>query len=104
MREQSWADQIIHRFDKILQALPKHHSPIKNIAQLPTNDQLSTTEKAHSATLMRINHSGEVCAQALYLGQGLVARDKKLAEQLYQAAEEEQAHLSWCHNRLVELN
>ncbi len=104
MREQSLSDQIIYRFDKILQALPKSHPPTKNIAQLPVNDQLSAPEKAHSARLMRINHSGEVCAQALYLGQGLVARDKKLAEQLYQAAEEEKAHLTWCKNRLAELN
>jgi ubiquinone biosynthesis monooxygenase Coq7 len=52
---------------------------------------------------MRINHTGEVCAQALYLGQALVARDPALAQHLYQAADEERAHLYWCANRLEEL-
>jgi ubiquinone biosynthesis monooxygenase Coq7 len=77
---------------------------MKTIAQLPENDQLSAAEQAKSAALMRINHSGEVCAQALYLGQAFVARDKKLAKQLYQAADEEQTHLQWCKKRVAELN
>lgn len=77
---------------------------MKTIAQLPQNDQLSVAEQAKSATLMRINHSGEVCAQALYLGQALVARNKELAKQLYQAADEEQTHLKWCQERIIELN
>lgn len=98
MRENSLADQMIYRFDKILKALPKSHSPLKTIAQLTPSDQIT------SAALMRINHSGEVCAQALYLGQAFVVRDKKLAEQLNQAAEEEQNHLNWCRERLTELN
>lgn len=74
----------------------KNPSPIKTIAQVRTKNQ--------SAALMRVNHSGEVCAQALYLGQAFVARDKKLAAQLYEAAKEEQIHLKWCKDRLTELN
>lgn len=65
---------------------------------------LSNTEQATSAALMRVNHSGEICAQALYLGQAFVARNKELAKQLNQAAEEEQNHLTWCRERLTELN
>lgn len=53
---------------------------------------------------MRINHTGEICAQALYLGQALVARDSALAAHLYQAADEERAHLHWCAQRLEELH
>lgn len=52
---------------------------------------------------MRINHSGEVCAQALYLGQALVARNPRIARHLHQAAAEEKAHLSWCARRITEL-
>jgi len=112
MKENSLADQIIHRLDKILNALPKGIPSIKTIAQLPEKgqpdpyrtDTLSAVEQTASAALMRINHSGEVCAQALYLGQAFVARDKKLALKLYEAAEEEQTHLKWCKQRLIELN
>lgn len=65
--------------------------------------ELNSTEKAHSAALMRVNHSGEVCAQALYLGQALVARDSNLANELHRAAKEEQIHLRWCKTRIQEL-
>jgi len=119
MRKNTLADLVIYRFNKILKALPQSSSPIKTIAQICPDDQssasspdphpalratFSSVEQARSAALMRINHSGEVCAQALYLGQAFVARDKALADQLYEAAEEEQTHLKWCHDRLTELN
>ncbi len=66
--------------------------------------ELSEVEKNHSAGLMRVNHSGEVCAQALYRGQGLTADLKKTRKQMQKAAEEELDHLSWCNKRLSELN
>lgn len=53
---------------------------------------------------MRVNHTGEVCAQALYLGQAMVARDPALAATLTDAAAEEHDHLVWCAQRLAELN
>lgn len=59
--------------------------------------------KKRSAALMRVNHTGEVCAQALYLGQAFVARSQKLANELFSAAKEEEAHLNWCKNRLTTL-
>jgi 3-demethoxyubiquinol 3-hydroxylase len=62
----------------------------------------SDTKKA--ASLMRVNHTGEVCAQALYRGQALVADSQALIEHLNQAADEEQAHLQWCADRLKELH
>ncbi len=52
---------------------------------------------------MRVDHTGEVCAQALYQGQALTARDRRVAERLVQAAEEENDHLIWCERRLEEL-
>lgn len=64
---------------------------------------LEEGERRHSAGLMRINHAGEVCAQALYLGQAAVTRDPRLQRHLVEAAEEEADHLAWCARRLQEL-
>ena len=61
-------------------------------------------ERRHAAGLMRINHTGEVCAQALYVGQAAVARDEATREQLLHAAQEETDHLAWCADRLRELD
>jgi ubiquinone biosynthesis monooxygenase Coq7 len=69
---------------------------------LPESD-LTPDQKKHSAALMRINHAGEVCAQALYHGQGLVSRHQEVREKMQQAAIEEGDHLAWCSRRLTEL-
>ncbi len=65
---------------------------------------LDASERRHAAGLMRINHTGEVCAQALYLGQAAVARDQQTRQHLLDAAQEEQDHLAWCGDRLHELD
>jgi ubiquinone biosynthesis monooxygenase Coq7 len=65
---------------------------------------LDEAERRHAAGLMRINHVGEVCAQALYVGQALVARDGATRAQLLHAAQEETDHLAWCADRLRELD
>lgn len=65
---------------------------------------LSDEERVHAAGLMRINHVGEVCAQALYCGQALVARDPATRSHLLHAAQEETDHLAWCASRLRELD
>ncbi|HTM69917.1 MAG TPA: 2-polyprenyl-3-methyl-6-methoxy-1,4-benzoquinone monooxygenase [Luteimonas sp.] len=65
---------------------------------------LDEAERRHAAGLMRINHVGEVCAQALYVGQALVARDDATRAQLLHAAQEETDHLAWCADRLRELD
>lgn len=65
---------------------------------------LDEAERRHAAGLMRINHVGEVCAQALYVGQAAVARDPATRAQLQAAAQEETDHLAWCADRLRELD
>ena len=65
---------------------------------------LDEDERRHAAGLMRINHVGEVCAQALYVGQATVARDPGTRRQLLAAAQEETDHLAWCADRLRELD
>ena len=64
---------------------------------------LSKEEKQQAAALMRVNHSGEVCAQALYQGQALTARDPAVQMQLQQAAQEETDHLAWTARRVQNL-
>lgn len=65
---------------------------------------LSPEERAASAAMMRINHAGEICAQALYHGQSAASRCEKVALHFQQAALEEGDHLNWCHQRLTELD
>lgn len=74
-------------------------SPAESLAD--TN--LSTKEKKHVAGLMRVNHAGEVCAQALYQGQALTAQLTHIKKQMSDAAAEETDHLAWCEERLTEL-
>ncbi len=75
-------------------------SPAAGVA----NTELDAAARRRSAGLMRVNHVGEVCAQALYFGQAAVARDERLRGQLLDAAAEETDHLSWCGERLRELD
>jgi 3-demethoxyubiquinol 3-hydroxylase len=65
---------------------------------------LDARERDHAAALMRVNHAGEVAAQALYQGHGLVARDDAMARSMQAAAAEEFDHLAWCDRRLRELD
>ena len=78
---------------------PARQNPAENI--LDTN--LNAAQKRHAAGLMRINHAGEVAAQALYQGHATVARDKGIEEQMQRAADEEFDHLAWCEQRINEL-
>lgn len=68
-----------------------------------TDTDLDAVGRARSAALMRVNHVGEVCAQALYAGQALTARNDAVRGELEQAAREETDHLAWCETRIVEL-
>ena len=74
-------------------------SPSQDVAE----GELNEAERTHAGGLMRVNHVGEVCAQALYYGQAAVARDAITREQLLAAAAEETDHLAWCGERLGEL-
>lgn len=67
-------------------------------------ETLSPAEQQHAAGLMRVNHVGEVCAQALYRGQAMFCPDPAIRNVLYHAADEEVDHLAWCRDRLEELN
>ncbi len=99
-------DRLIVEFDKGLKTLTANaHSvrphPDQNINQ--TADDLTSVEKRHAASLMRINHCGEVCAQALYNGQALTAKNPETVKALEQASKEETEHLAWCEKRIQEL-
>lgn len=75
-------------------------SPGDNVPDAP---DMTASERKHAGGLMRVNHTGEVCAQALYEGQALVARDPAVRRLLTRSAREEQDHLAWCAQRLREL-
>jgi len=97
-------DRFIIEFDKSLRTLlAGSHSarPHPDREQLDT--QLDDQAKRHAAALMRVNHCGEVCAQALYNGQSLTARNPATADALRQASKEETEHLAWCEKRINEL-
>ena len=64
---------------------------------------LESSEREHAAGLMRVNHVGEVCAQALYQSQKLFARNPEIQEMLHHSGQEEMDHLAWCETRLHEL-
>ena len=97
-------DSFIIEFDRGLRTLlGKAHStrPLPD-AGLP-DVVLSESDKKRAAALMRVNHSGEVCAQALYQGQALTARDPAVQERLHLAAQEETEHLAWTAHRVADL-
>ncbi len=72
-------------------------------APQPADESLEDAARRHAAGLMRVNHAGEVCAQALYEGQAATARDSRVRDAMRTAAEEEADHLAWCEERLNEL-
>jgi ubiquinone biosynthesis monooxygenase Coq7 len=101
-RQLSRLDRILVEIERALSASldakpeAQRPSPATGIAEAELDD----TQRRHAAGLMRINHTGEVCAQALYSGQAAVARDDATRAQLLHAAAEETDHLAWCGERL----
>ncbi|GHB16569.1 2-polyprenyl-3-methyl-6-methoxy-1,4-benzoquinone monooxygenase [Salinicola rhizosphaerae] len=105
-RKLSHADNLIHQFDTVLRTLvPKAAQPGR---PSPANAQpealLDDDQRRDVAGLMRVNHTGEVCAQALYQGQGLTAKLSETRVKMEEAAAEEIDHLAWCDQRLQELD
>ncbi|WP_180102492.1 2-polyprenyl-3-methyl-6-methoxy-1,4-benzoquinone monooxygenase [Acinetobacter sp. YH12126] len=105
MRQFTGVDKLIHSFDQALRSLvpgatAAHRENPANIEET----QLAVSEARHVAGLMRVNHSGEVCAQALYHGQALTAKLPNVRREMEHAAIEEQDHLAWCEDRLKELD
>jgi ubiquinone biosynthesis monooxygenase Coq7 len=98
-------DALIIGFDRALRTLAGTVTPARPTpgARLP-DPALDPFERRDAAGLMRVNHTGEVCAQALYAAQALVARDPELRERYAQAAREEEDHLAWTQTRLAELD
>ena len=99
-------DRLIHGFDGLLRTVAR----VKPEPQLPSPsrgalvDPMTDDEIRVSGGLMRVNHTGEICAQGLYNGQALFASDEATGTALAKAAEEELDHLAWCRERLDELN
>lgn len=97
-------DRLIGEFDRALRAVTGVATAARpSPAQGKQEGELDASERAHAAALMRVNHVGEVCAQALYQGQALTARDSGAKAALEQAAREEQDHLAWSAERIRDL-
>ncbi|NBO10995.1 MAG: 2-polyprenyl-3-methyl-6-methoxy-1,4-benzoquinone monooxygenase, partial [Methylophilaceae bacterium] len=98
-------DRLIIEFDKGLKTLTASAHSVRPYpdAQVQDAAELDAEEKRHAAALMRINHCGEVCAQALYNGQALTAKNPQIKQALAQASKEETEHLAWCEKRIHEL-
>jgi ubiquinone biosynthesis monooxygenase Coq7 len=102
--DRPFADRFIAEFDRVLRTLSGIHratrpSPSENVKE----SVLDEADRAEAAALMRVNHTGEVCAQALYQAQTLTARNEPLRADFERAAREEEDHLAWSAERIREL-
>ena len=100
-------DRLLTAADSALRTVFARHYANRPIpmwaAEMPTPAPLTETEKSEAAALMRVNHVGEVCAQALYTAQALATKDHALRQHLTTACNEETDHLAWCEQRLEAL-
>lgn len=110
MRRITEIDSAIGYLDNFIQTVlpPKNRFSYRDIpkpqSEKAADDTMNDKEKTHAANLIRINHTGEVCAQALYQGQALSAKNEIIKEKMQEAALEEIDHLAWCEKRLDELD
>jgi ubiquinone biosynthesis monooxygenase Coq7 len=104
-RRLSLLDRLIMETDTVMRTITNqgHTAGRPSPSEGHAESELSASERKHVAGLMRVNHTGEVCAQALYQGQALTARLPTVRTEMQQAAEEEVDHLVWCEERLQEL-
>lgn len=97
-------DQFIVEFDRAIRTV---FSPARSVRRTPGQELpdavLSDGERRHAIGLMRVNHCGEVCAQALYQGQAVTSRQPEVRDALYVAAHEETEHLAWTEQRIAAL-
>ena len=104
-RHLTFADRCIVALDSALStAFQRRKEAAREYPAADQHCELSTDQQRHSAGLMRVNHAGEIAAQALYHGQALVARNSAVRTHMYAAASEENDHLAWCERRLSELH
>jgi ubiquinone biosynthesis monooxygenase Coq7 len=96
-------DRFIGEIDKAIKVLTVRRPAVRAPGQTPDAGDLTPLERAQSARLMRVNHAGEVAAQALYQGQAWTARNETVKVAMQHAAAEEQEHLAWCGQRIEEL-
>jgi len=105
IRNYSLLDKVCMGLDAAVRAVADNakttdrHYPAKDTKE----SKMSEADKKHSAGLMRINHAGEICAQALYHGQGFATKTESIKYKMQQSAIEEGDHLAWCKKRLTEL-
>lgn len=108
-RQLSLVDQLLSSANKALQTLQAQQheaqrpNPATAVDSSTDPEPLEETQRRHVAGLMRVNHAGEVCAQALYEGQALTARSSEVRQTMKHAALEEVDHLAWCEERLEQL-
>lgn len=102
-RHLNFSDRCLTEFDNALRTLMAHPQAARKMPEATEPDQLSNSQRQLASRLMRVNHAGEIAAQALYRGQALVARDEQLRASLLHAANEEYDHLAWCQQRATKL-
>lgn len=104
-RKLSFLDQLIDNADQVLRTLAGEANQAQRSSpgEGESETEMAVDDRRHVAGLMRVNHTGEVCAQALYQGQALTASLPKVREKMEQAAAEEIDHLVWCEERLEQL-
>lgn len=104
-RDLSPADRLIRAVDQALRTVAAANVAARPYPAEAIPDEVADpTARMHAAGLMRVNHTGEIAAQALYHGQALTARDPALRTQLEEAARDETDHLAWCERRVRELD
>ena len=105
-RDYTPIDRLIISIDDALRMATgqTHEAQRENPAASAPEVMMDEENRQHAAGLMRINHAGEVCAQALYAGQAVTARNPDIQAEMQKAADEEIDHLSWCKDRLDELD
>jgi len=99
----SLTDLFLGEIDKAIKVLSAPARASRAVPATPAPEPLPEAQRAESARLMRVNHAGEVAAQALYRGQALTARNPQVAAAMQHSAKEEIDHLAWCEQRLIEL-
>ena len=104
-RRLSLLDSLLIQVDHALRTVAVDKPPHDRLspAKEESEQELTEQEKSHAAGLMRVNHTGEVCAQALYQGQALTAKLTSVRSEMEQAADEEIDHLAWCQERVKQL-
>ncbi|MCK6388006.1 MAG: 2-polyprenyl-3-methyl-6-methoxy-1,4-benzoquinone monooxygenase [Zoogloea sp.] len=97
-------DQLIIGFDRALRTVFASAHTVRPVpGESRPEAEMSEEERRHAAALMRVNHCGEICAQALYQGQALMSDNEDIKKALAGAAQEETEHLAWTERRIAEL-